>query len=327
MVAPAEVKALSEVVELQRYGCALASPLYASVLDAVERDLERGGPCLQVLAPYAGEPLGSALVLRFLGSVHRLVLAGRAPELAAHYPSAGGHPGSDEDLGRAFLTVVERLGDEVGVGTNEAVQTNEVGRSATLVGGYLTAARLGLPLRVLEVGASAGLNLRWDHFAYQGPDWSFGDPSSPVRFVDAWRGPTPALAEACQVAERYGCDANPIDATTAEGAALLRSFVWPDQLDRLARLDAAVEVARRVPVDVERANAPAWFAAAARSSPNPGLTTVIVHSIVQQYLDSVPSRRNGCSPAIDDAGGPGHTEGARRPGCAWSRDMIVPSCG
>jgi len=290
---------LAGLVELQRHGCALTSPLYGTVLAAVAEDLDRGGPCHQILAPHAGEPLGSALVLRLLGAVHRLVLAGRAPELAAHYPSAGGTPGSPEAVREAFTTTVARLAGEVAAGTDEAVQTNEVGRSAALVGGYLTVARLGLPLRVLEIGSSAGLNLRWDRFRYQADDWSFGDPDSPVRFTDAWRGTTPPLATGCEVADRLGCDPNPIDPTTPAGAALLRSFVWPDQLDRLARLDAAIEVARRVPAEVHRADGPGWLAEQL-VEPEPGLTTVIVHSIVMQYLDH--AARSRFSATVEQAG-------------------------
>ncbi len=302
-------KSLADVVELQRIGCAFTSPLYSTIIDAVAADLERQGPCLRVLAPHADDPFGSALVLRFLGAVHRLVLAGRAPELAAHYPSAGGSPGPAEEVQAAFIATVDRFADEVADGTTEAVQTNEVGRSATLVGGYLTAARLGLPLRILEVGASAGLNLRWDHFRYQAADWSFGDPGSPVRFVDAWRGRTPVLATTCEVIDRSGCDPNPIDPTTPDGSSLLRSFVWPDQLDRLARLDAAVEVARRVPADVDRADGPAWLAERV-VEPEPGLTTVIVHSIVMQYLDP-PGRRRFLA-TIDEAGRRATNAGADR---------------
>lgn len=290
---------LADLVELQRYGCALTSPLYGTILAAVAEDLDRGGPCHQILVPHAGDPFGSALVLRMLGAVHRLVLAGRAPELAGHYPSAGGSPGSAAAVGEAFLATVGRLAGEVAAGTDEAVQTNEVGRSAALIGGYLTVARLGLPLRVLEIGSSAGLNLRWEHFRYEADDWSFGDPASPVRFTGAWRGTTPPLAADCEVADRLGCDPNPIDATTPAGATLLRSFVWPDQLDRLTRLDAAIEVARRVPAEVHRADGPGWLAEQL-VEPEPGLTTVVVHSVVMQYLDR--PGRSRLSDVIDQAG-------------------------
>ena len=182
------------------------------------------------------------------------MLDGRAPELAAFYPSMGGV--SEGDPGPAFLRTVAHHRDEVSRHIDDGVQTNEVGRSAALVGGFAEVARTtGLPLRVLEVGASAGLNLRWDHFAYDTGRVVAGDPTSPVRFERVWEGDPPDLPATFEVVERIGCDRNPLDATTAEGRHTLMSYVWPDQLERFERLDAAIEVARRVPAHVERADA------------------------------------------------------------------------
>src|SRR6185503_14555618 len=74
------------------------------------------------------------------------------------------------------------------------VQTNEVGRCAALLGGFVAVAReTGLPLALREIGTSAGLNLRWDHFAYETRGGRFGDAVSPVRIADIFTGPEPAL--------------------------------------------------------------------------------------------------------------------------------------
>ena len=220
--------------------------------------------------------------LRFLGAVHRIVLEDRAPELAAHYPSVGG---SDQgDPGPAFLQTVRRHREEVSRRIEDGVQTNEVGRAAVLVGGYAAVARRTLlPLRVLEIGASAGLNLRWDHFAYDTGAVVSGDPDSPVRFSDVWEGEPPELPAAFDVAERSGCDRNPIDATSLAGRLTLMSYVWPDQVDRFQRLESAIEVARAVPARVDRAEADEWIADRL-ALPLPGFATVVVHSIVLQYL-------------------------------------------
>jgi hypothetical protein len=238
--------------------------------------------CADLLTGRGDDPLGSALALRFLGAVHRIVLDGRAPELAAFYPSAGGREMGDP--GPAFMLTVRRHRDEVSRRVEDGVQTNEVGRSAALVGGYAAVARrTRLPLRVLEIGASAGLNLRWDHFAYDTGRIVAGDPDSPVHFERVWEGEPPELPPAFEVVERVGCDRNPLDATTPEGRLTLMSYVWPDQVDRLARLEAAIQVARRVPALVEPADAVTW-ATTRLAEPAPGVATVIVHSIVLQYL-------------------------------------------
>src|SRR3546814_19785891 len=78
-----------------------------------------------------------------------------------------------------------------------------------------------------------------------------------------WQGPhRPDLPERFEVAERRGCDRNPIDATSDEGLTTLLAYTWPDQMDRIDRLRAAGRVAERVPVVVESANGPAWVAGA-----------------------------------------------------------------
>lgn len=286
----ADLERVLDVVTFQGTSCATSgSPLYGRILAGVVDDLRAGGITRDLLSRGGDDPLGSALTLRFLGAVHRIVLEGRAPGLAVHYPSTGGV--DDGDPVPAFLDAVRHHADEVAHRMVDGVQTNEVGRSAVLVGGYAAVARrTGLPLRVLEVGASAGLNLRWDHFAYDTGSTVSGDPASPVRFSGVWEGAPPELPPTFAVTERRGCDRNPLDATTQEGRLTLMSYVWPDQLERFHRLEAAIEVARRVPATVERAAASDWVADRL-DRPTPGVATVAVHSIVLQYLSPASRRR------------------------------------
>lgn len=277
---------LADTLERQRTACArLGSTLYADVLAAVAADVSAGGVCAAVLGPHAGDPFASALPLRFLGAVHRLVLEGRTPTLAAHYPSVGGAPGPG--LAADFLAAVAEHRAAVEARITDGVQTNEVGRCAVLAPGLaVIARRSGLPLRLLECGASGGLNLRWDHYWYDTGESTLGDPGSPVRFVDAWRaGPDglPDLAAPVEVVERSGCDRNPLDVTSEVGRLTLRSYLWPDQVERAARLEAALAVAARVPVSVEAADLGPW-AEQRLAEPAPGVVTVITHSIVWQYV-------------------------------------------
>ena len=291
---------LVTALRLQGQGCRHAgSDLYARILEVVADDAERGGICLRLLATDDEEPLASALPLRFLGAIHRIVLAGQEPELARHYPSAGGDAARD-GLGPAFLAAVERHAAEIERRLGDGVQTNEVGRSAVLVGGYAEITRRsGLPLRVLEIGASGGLNLRWDRYWYATGSSTFGDPESPVRFTDVWEGSGPDLAVAMEVGERRGCDRSPIDATSEDGRLTLLSYLWPDQPERIERLDAALRIARRCPVEIDQADAPTWVEAQL-ASPRPGLATVLVHSIVLQYLP--PEGRARLREVVESAG-------------------------
>jgi hypothetical protein len=277
---------LVDALVFQRNSCAdLGSDVYAEVLDAVIADVGADGPCAAVLRPHEREPFGSALPLRFLGSIHRLVLEGRAPRLAAHYPSAGGTPGPS--LADDLVATVAELRPEIEARVNDGVQTNEVGRSAALVGGFVDVARRsGLPLRLLELGASAGLNLRWDRFWYDTGASTLGDPTSAVRFVGVWDEPPPVLDDvSVTVTERTGCDRSPIDPTSEQGRLTLRAYLWPDMVDRRARLDAALEIAARVPATVEAADLGEWLERRL-AEPTPGRATVVYHSIVWQYVDA-----------------------------------------
>jgi hypothetical protein len=257
----------------------LGSPLYGHLLREAADDLEAGGPVWRVVEPYADRPRNFTHHLRLMGETHRLALAGQAPALAAHYPSTGGD-GDAEAAWDAFIAVVA----EGEITLDRPVQTNEVGRSAALLGGFLTVAgQTGLGLRVLEIGASAGLNLRWDRFRYEADDWAFGDSSSPARIPCEYEGARLPLPNAVWVIERAGCDPSPIDPTTDDGALTLQSFVWPEQLERLALLRAAIEVARRTPVTVDQASATDWLEERLARERG-GSATVVFHSIMWGYL-------------------------------------------
>jgi len=304
MPARPRVVPLVEALVFQRNACAdLGSALYAEVLDAVIADVGADGPCATVLRPHEREPFGSALPLRFLGSVHRLVLEGRAPRLAAHYPSAGGSPGPS--LADDFVATVAELRPAIEARVGDGVQTNEVGRSAALVGGFVEVARRsGLPLRLLELGASAGLNLRWDRFWYDTGASTFGDPASAVRFVGVWDGQRPVLDDVpVRVAARDGCDRSPIDPTDEDGRLSLRAYLWPDMIERRNRLDAALAIAARAPASVEAADLGEWLETRLAVSA-PGRATVVYHSIVWQYVDgaSRDRMRAALGNAGDDAG-------------------------
>ena len=290
LLAPSEV--VSRRLARQAAWCAeLGSPFYAFLLNAAARDVEAEGAVWDVLTGFEEEHGGSALALRFMGAVHRLVLTGRVPELAPRYPSVGG----DGDPAAAWPAFQQALIDhrgEVRDLLDRGCQTNEVGRSAALLGGFLEIAyRTRLPLRILEIGASAGLNLRWDKYRYESGRQAWGEPGSPVRFTDSFEV-APPLDRQAEVAERKGCDLAPIDPATEEGSLTLRSFVWADQPQRLRRLEGAILVASHMPVDIQRLDA-ADFLERELPAPRPGVATVVYHSVFIQYVGSQGRGRIG----------------------------------
>ena len=277
----------------------VGSPFYATLMEGMRADAEDDGPIRTALHGHERDRVDEWDAFRLLAGVHRIVLSGQAPELEAHYPSVGG----DGDADAAWPAVRELIATgraEVVEALSHPLQTNAPTRAKALVGALcLVAHETGLPLRLLELGASAGLNLRLDRFRYEQDGAAFGPEDSPVRFTEFLTGGRPPLASGFEVAERAGCDLNPIDATTEDGRLTLLACIFPDESDRFDLLERAIAVARETPAVVERADLAAW-AADRLAEPAPGVATVVYHTIVWPYLpDAV---RDAAEAAIWEAG-------------------------
>jgi hypothetical protein len=265
----------------------LGSPLYGDLLTRAADDLVAGGPTAEVLRGHFNDRLSSVLALRLLGGVHALALSGHAPDLAAFYPSCGGTAESEPGSPRAWAAlrrVLAEQGETVRGWLDRPPQTNEVGRAAALLGALRhIAAEASLPIRLAEVGASAGLNLRADHYFVSGPAGRHGNPDSPVALTNGWLG-SPLPLSRIEVIDRTAGDLAPVDPLTDHGQLTLTAYVWPDQEDRLSRLRGAFEVARQVPADLRAEPASATVA---RLKLEPHSWTVLWHSIFRQYLSDV----------------------------------------
>ncbi|KJK58154.1 DUF2332 domain-containing protein [Saccharothrix sp. ST-888] len=277
------------MIGLQADACEnLGSPLYAALLRRVAQDVRDGGPCADAIAGYEDAPGPDAIALRLLGGIHALVLTGRAPELAVHYPSVGGSfaPEALDKAWAAFRATVAAELPRVRDWMTRPPQTNEVGRANLLITGLLhTLARHPLPVRLFELGSSAGLNLLADRFHYRSTGFAYGPEDSPVLLPDAWRdtppawltGPQPTVA----FTERRGCDLTPIDPVSAEGSLALRAYLWADQPARTARLNGALRLATGTPAPVDPVGAAEFLAGV---EPAAGALTVVWHSIMRQYV-------------------------------------------
>jgi hypothetical protein len=151
-----------------------------------------------------------------------------------------------EDVGAALRDEAEFLHEWV---ATERVQTNEPRRCWWLVPCFLEVARRtgSDDFDCVELGCSAGLNLLWDRYGYEYADGSL--EGSPV-FGGEERGRHVPLSELPRVLSRVGVDLAPPDLRTDEGVSLLKSFVWADQEQRLADLDAAIAVWRHDPPEI-----------------------------------------------------------------------------
>ena len=257
--------------------------VYPYAVRAMADDWEAGGPVRAVCRGYEDAHNGAVIQLRLLAGVFRLVLTGRADALRPFYPCLGG-TAEPADVWPVLRAVIAEHVEELHEALRIAPQTNEVGRSAALLAGLydLVAASGRTRIRLLEVGASAGLNLLVDRFRFTGDDWSAGPEDSPLRLAHAVRGDLQPLDFV--VTERRGCDLHPIDPATDAGRLMLSSFVWPDDVHRFDRLEAALAVVDRFGAPtVDQAGAADWLAAQLDRPEEEGVLTVVWNSITQQY--------------------------------------------
>src|SRR6188472_1173580 len=272
--------------------------LYGALLAGMADDWEVGGVTREIFDGWQDAPARQFPQLRMLAGLFRIVLRGDAPQLEGFYPALGG----DLDHEEAWAVVRPVLGahaDELHASLREAPQTNEPARTAALVVGLAEAVRrTGLRrVRLLEPGASAGLGLLVDHYRFVGDDWATGPKSSPLTVERC--GAAGFVPEVVEVVDRRGCDVAPVDAATDEGAAYLTSFVWPWQLDRQARLAAALEVVREHPVPVDRAPASRWVAERLADPVDDDVLTVVWHSVTRLYWPA--EETSAMTAAVDEA--------------------------
>jgi len=276
----------------------LGAPFTQCLLIAALADLESGGWLARRIGDWPGDPVADAVPLRVAGALHALVLAEKSPALARHYPPHG--RSDDAALWPAAIAALQADAPLLDDYLASTPQTNEIGRSALLLAGFSEiVARHAAPLRLLEIGASAGLNMQWDRYRYRFSDVVRGDAASSVEIQCDWTGVLPP-AVTIDVRERRGCDLAPIDLSDTSQQLRLRSYVWPDQPQRLARLDAAIALALRTGLaPVDAADAAEWLPAQL-AHPAHGVTTVVYHTIVWMYLP-VPVRE-ALTAAVHDAG-------------------------
>ena len=269
------------------YCDALAAPFTGLICRILGERLDRGTTIGRRILDWPGDPapIGDALALRLCGGLHFLARSGREPTLAGLYPPA---PLPDPDtLWRALLPLLDDEALELWLGS--APQTNEVGRSAVLMSGLMVIAkRFEMPLRLYELGASAGLNLNLDKYYYDLGGLSVGDPASPLLLKPKWTGEAPPDAEV-RIESRCGVDLNPVP--LPEGRERLMAYVWADQAERIARLGAALDIAETAPPHVEQGDAATWLEKALRAEPVPGVVRVVLHSVAFHYLPEDGRRR------------------------------------
>nr|WP_283055202.1 DUF2332 family protein [Thetidibacter halocola] len=263
---------------------AMDSPFMDRLCRMLADRLQPGTALTDRLFGWPGDvgPKVDSLPLRLCGGLHALRLQGRAGLAAVYPPNAADDETLWQAVDGALTTEAQFLNDWI----DSPPQTNEVRRSAPLIAlGHWLAARYGLPMVTSELGASGGLNLRWDAYALEidGRRWGAADPALVLR--PDWSGPLPPETRP-HVVERRGVDLNPLDPARAEDRLRLMAYLWADQPARLDLTRAAIAAAGD-PVD--RADAVDWLAT--RAEPRPGHLHLVYSTVAWQYLPSAARDR------------------------------------
>ena len=272
----------------------LGSPFTALLCSTLAERLNDGTQIGSRVLAWPGDPTTQrdALPLRVCGALHGLARSGNEPDLVALYTDTTRQVAPDE-LWRVIRRAFERHPAYFETYLATAPQTNEVGRSSVLMCGLLEIARrCALPMRLFEIGASAGLNLVADRYRYRLGEVEWGDSLAKLLLEPHWQGPSPAVDVDLRVIDRRGCDLAPLDVSVADERARLVSYVWADQIDRLSRLERAIETALRDPPRLERMEAADWVEQ--QLSPTPterGHASVLFHSVVWRYFSVETQRR------------------------------------
>lgn len=229
----------------------MGSPLYARVAQLALDDYRARGVVHDFFTDVPSRAAASTPGVRLMGALHFLALSGESPELAARFPSCGGD-GDAEAIWELAQELLASREERIGELFDETPQTNEVLRGTVLSAGLSAFARnTGLPLRLFEIGASAGLNTR-------------------------------LCGEDGVIAERAACDLHPLDINDEKDRLRLLSFVWADDAERIARLHEAIDAARNLPLVVEQADMFEWLSH--RVEPKTGYATVVMQSVVADHL-------------------------------------------
>ncbi|HTT99350.1 MAG TPA: DUF2332 domain-containing protein [Rhizomicrobium sp.] len=232
------------------------APLYLRFSEGIAET-----PWLQEMASQVrpGQPHANVL----FAAVHFLLLRGAQHPLRRFYANLNnGARVEGEDPFPLFADFCEKYREQLmPLIRSRVTNTNEVGRSGTLNAAFREVARVaGAPLHLIEIGPSAGLNMIWDRYRIRyrrGTEEFLTDlPDAKLTLDVALRGDrVPPAGPAPRVASRVGLELNPVDLTNADDRDWLRALVWPDQVARFARLEAALDIYKDARPEILHGNA------------------------------------------------------------------------
>ncbi len=243
------------------------------------------------IAAWPGLTLKDAMPVRLAGGVHHLLLTGADDRLAEVYAGAITDQIAVDAL---VLDLTHTFDTRLLPWLDGPPQTNEAGRSASIMAGLLwLAQRVRAPqFDLFELGASAGVNTMIDRYFFRLGETEVGPADSPMRIVPEWRGASPPVPPAgFGITSVKGCDIAPINLADADAALRLKAYVWPDAGERMTRIDAAIALAGAQPPDLVAADAGDFAETMLARPAQPGVARVMFHSIMWQYMPAATQAR------------------------------------
>jgi hypothetical protein len=285
------------IIEQAKHVASNDAPVTARICLAQLALLDSNTETGRRLASWPGKVLADALPLRVAGGLHYLHLTGADNRLAAIYDGSF----TDQAAIDATICAVVAQHDTAMLSWFDSPpQTNEAGRSASFMAGLKwLSGKLGPRFELNEIGASAGINSMMDRYHYDLGGVLAGAADSPMQIKPEWRGPPPP-DNPVEIIAIHACDQNPVDLSDPASALRIKSYVWPENHDRLARMDAAIRLATEKAPDIAQADAADWVQQRLAAPQQSGVTRVFNHSIVWQYIPQDGQRR--ISEAIEAAG-------------------------
>ena len=274
-------------------GATCTARVIRGLLPVLETDTATG----RRMKHWQGLLLEDAMPLRIAGGLHNLAVTGEDRRLDPVYAGLETDQAAIDSL---VVELVETYDHRLLPWLDSPPQTNEAGRSASIMAGLLwLSQRLGPKFGLNEIGASAGVNTMMERYHYDLGGVAIGPPSSPMQIAPEWRGDAPPAGEVA-IVSIWGCDRNPVDLSDPAAAQRLKSYVWPEATMRMGRIDAAIRLAGEQPPELVKMDAAEWVPLMLKEPQLAGVTRVLFHSIVWQYIP--PAGRDAITAAMETSG-------------------------
>ncbi|WP_337189625.1 DUF2332 domain-containing protein [Aurantiacibacter rhizosphaerae] len=284
-----EIASVAEAIEWQAQHMERAgSPNNARILRALLAVMETQTATGRRIANWQGLTLEDAMPLRVAGGFHYLLLTGEEERLGDIYR---GFITDQAQIDALVVEIAERHDHTLLPWLDGPPQTNEAGRSASVMAALLwLSGKLGPQFELTEIGASAGVNTMMGRFFYDLGGTKAGPSLSSITIKPDWRGDAPPQ-NAVEIVGIKGCDISPIDLADEAQAIRLKSYIWPDATDRLARMDAAIAMVERAAPDLVKMDAGDFVEERLAAPQDDGVTRALFHTVMWQYMPQITRDR------------------------------------